>query len=427
MAVMELFHANIVYSKNQTELAVYTDSYLGVEDGKVAGIWEKLPAVYEGLPVTECGHGVLIPAFSDLHVHAPQYLNRGLNMDLLLADWLSQLTFPMEARFADPDFAKMVYGAFLDDMLANGTVHACIFGTIHRPACSWLLEEMNRRGMKGFVGKVNMDRSAQEDLLETPEESLRETEAFLEAYANNRFARPILTPRFAPTCTAELIGGLGRLGQKYGVGVQTHLVESRWEAEQARLLFPDCSCDTEIYEKAGLMDNGPVIGAHFIFPSEDDERIMQKHGGYVVHCPDATVNVIAGITPSGRLLDQGMKVTLGSDVSGGHHIGVYTQVARAVQYSKLKEFYEPGDNRTVSLAEAFYMATLQSGSLFGKVGSLAPGYDFDALLIDGLDDPARPLSPVQTLERFCYIGNSANIKARWLSGRLIEREQETGV
>ncbi len=427
MAVMELFHANIVFSKNQTELAVYPDSYLGVEDGKVAGIWEKLPAVYEGLPVTECGHGVLIPSFSDLHVHAPQYLNRGLNMDLLLSDWLSQLTFPMETRFADPDFAKMVYGAFLDDMLANGTMHASIFGTIHRPACSWLLEEMNQRGMKGFVGKVNMDRSAQEDLLETPEESLRETEAFLEAYAGCPHTRPILTPRFAPTCTAELISGLGKLGQKYGVGVQTHLVESRWEAEQARLLFPDCSCDTEIYEKAGLMDNGPVIGAHFIFPSEDDERIMQKYDGYVVHCPDATVNVIAGITPSGRLLDQGMKVTLGSDVSGGHHIGVYTQVARAVQYSKLKEFYEPGDNRTISLAEAFYMATLQSGSLFGKVGSLAPGYDFDALLIDGLDDPARPLTPVQTLERFCYIGNSANIKARWLSGRLVGREKETGV
>ena len=96
---MELFHANIVYSENLTRLAVHTDSYLGVEDGKVAGIWEKLPQMYEGLPVTECGNGVLIPAFSDLHVHAPQYLNRGLNMDLLLEDWLNQLTFPMEARF----------------------------------------------------------------------------------------------------------------------------------------------------------------------------------------------------------------------------------------------------------------------------------------------------------------------------------------
>ena len=416
---MELFHANIVYSKNQTELAVHNDSYLGVQGGKVAGIWEELPAEYEGLPVTECGSGVLIPAFSDLHVHAPQYLNRGLNMDLLLADWLSQLTFPMEARFADPDFAKAVYDAFVDDMIANGTMHACVFGTIHRQATSYLLEQMDRRGMKGYVGKVNMDCSAPENLLETPEESLHETEAFLEAYSRNRYTRPILTPRFAPTCSAKLIRGLGKLGRKYGAGLQTHLVESRWEAEQAKLLFPDCSCDTEIYENAGLLDNGPVIGAHFIFPSAEDEQIMLRHEGYIVHCPDATVNVIAGITPAGRLLDAGMKVTLGSDISGGHHIGVYTQIGRAVQLSKLREFYEPEDNCTLSFAEAFYMATRQSGTLFGKVGVLEPGYDFDALLIDGLDDAARPLSPAEIVERFCYIGNSANIKMRWLSGRRI--------
>ena len=416
---MEIFHANIVYSKTQTELAVYTDSYLGAENGKVAGIWKELPGQYSALPVTECGNGVLIPAFSDLHVHAPQYLNRGLNMDLLLEDWLAQLTFPMEARFADPDFAKAVYDAFVDDMIANGTMHACIFGTIHRPATSYLLEQMDRRGMKGFVGKVNMDRSAPDNLLETPEKSLRETEAFLEAYSSNKNTRPILTPRFAPTCSVELIQGLGKLGKKYSVGMQTHLVESRWEEEQARLLFPDCSCDTEIYEKAGLLDNGPVIGAHFIFPSGKDEQIMLKHEGYIVHCPDATVNVIAGITPAGRLLDAGAKVTLGSDVSGGHHIGVYTQIARAVQYSKLKEFYEPGDNRTLSFPEAFYLATRQSGSLFGRVGSLEPGYDFDALLIDGLDDGARHLTPEEIVERFCYIGNSSNIKTRWLNGHQI--------
>lgn len=416
---MQLFHANIVYSRNQTELAVHAGSYLGVKDGKVAGIWEELPQQYLGLPVTECGDGVLIPAFSDLHVHAPQYLNRGLNMDLLLADWLSQHTFPMEARFADPEFAKTVYDAFLDDMIANGTLHACVFGTIHLPASSCLLEEMDRRGMKGFVGKVNMDRSAPPDLLETPEQSLRETEQFLETYSANRNTRPILTPRFAPTCTQALISGLGKLGQKYGVGLQTHLVESRWEEEQARLLFPDCRCDTEIYEKAGLMENGPVIGAHFIFPSETDEQIMRRHGGYVVHCPDATVNVIAGITPAGRLLDQGMRVTLGSDISGGHHIGVYTQIGRAVQLSKLKEFYEPERSRTLSFAEAFYMATRQSGSLFGKVGALEPGYDFDALLIDVPGDAARPLTPEQTLERFCYIGNADNIKARWISGQKV--------
>ena len=416
---MKIIHADIVFSENREHLAVHPGSYIAVEKGIVKGIWTELPEEYKNAPLTDYGDGVLIPAFSDLHVHAPQYLNRGLDMDLLLADWLDKCTFPMEARFTDTEFAKMVYDAFIDDLLANGTMHACVYGTIHSEATAYLLERMDRKGIKGFVGKVNMDRCELADLREDTAKSIRDAEAFLEKYSGNRNTKPILTPRFAPSCSRELINGLGRLGKKYRVGMQTHLVESLWEAEQARLLFPECSCDTEIYERAGLMDNGPVIGGHFIFPSEDDIRIMRKYDCYAVQCPDATVSVIAGIMRTGDLLDKGMKIGLGSDISAGHHIGVYTQAARSIQLSKLKNFYEPEGNRKISFPEAFWIATKQSGQLFGGTGSLEPGSIFDALVIDGLSDAARKLSPVQTVERFCYIGTKENIKARYLNGEAI--------
>ena len=203
------------------------------------------------------------------------------------------------------------------------------------------------------------------------------------------------------------------------MGVQTHLVESHWEAETARALFPERSCDTEIYERAGLMDNGPVVGAHFIFPTEVDTQILLRHGGYAVHCPDATVSIIAGIMETGALLDRGVRIALGSDISGGHHVGVYRQAGRAVQLSKLKQFYEPAGNRKLSFPEAFFMATRQGGALFGKVGAFEPGYAFDALIIDGLHDEARALTPEQAVERFCYIGTPANIRARYLDGERI--------
>ena len=417
---MKLIHADIVYSEDRTHLAVHPDSYIAVEEGIVKGVWTEIPEEYRNVPLTDYGNAVLIPAFSDLHVHAPQYLNRGLEMDLLLADWLDKCTFPLEAKYADPEFAKLVYDAFVDDMIANGTMHACVYGTIHTEATSYLIERMDRRGIKGFVGKVNMDRNAPDDLLEDPEGSVRRTEELLEKYSGNRNTRPILTPRFAPTCTRELSNDLGRLGRKYSVGMQTHLVESIWEAEQARILFPECTCDTEIYERAGLMDNGPVIGGHFIFPSEEDIHIMQKYDSYAVQCPDATVSVIAGIMQTGALLDRGMKIGLGSDISAGHPIGVYTQAARAVQLSKLKQFYEPEGNRKITFPEAFWMATKQSGPLFGGTGSLEPGSVFDALVIDGLSDAARQLTPEQTVERFCYIGTKENIKVRYMNGETIE-------
>lgn len=416
---MELYHGSIVYPKSERELAEHTDSYLAVENGAVEGIYPVLPERLRGAPVVELGADVLIPAFSDLHVHAPQYPQRGLAMDELLQDWLELHTFPLEARFADPDYARAVYDAFLRDLIAHGTLHAAVYGTIHREATAYLLERMEALGLRGFVGKVNMDTDSPPALCESTAESLRETERFLECYGDNRLARPILTPRFAPTCSRELLEGLGRLAAKYAVGVQTHVVESRWEAAEARRRFPDCSCDTEIYERAGLLQNGPIIAGHFIFPSEEDIRILKQHGGFAVQCPDATISVIAGIMQTGALADRGIRIGLGSDLAAGHSPGIYSQAGRAVQLSKLKTFYEPEGNRVLSFAEAFYMATKGGGALFGKVGSLEPGYAFDALVIGGVEDDFQRLRPAQIVERFCYLGETRHIHARYLAGKRI--------
>ena len=416
---MNLYHGNIVYSKSANELAVYEDSYIAVEDGIVEGIYEVLPEAMRGLPAEDFGEGVIIPAFSDLHVHAPQYPQRGLAMDLLLYDWLNSYTFPLEARYADPEFAHAVYDAFTDDLIANGTFHACIFGTIHSEATGYLLEVLEKKGISAYVGKVNMDKASPEYLCETAEGSLLETEAFLEKYAGYRTARPILTPRFAPTCSGELLKGLGFLGRKYGTGVQTHIVESKWEAGQALSDFPDATSDMNIYERAGLLENGPVIAAHFIFPSEEDIRILNKYNGYAVQCPDATVNVIAGIMRNSALARQGVNLALGSDIAGGHSLGIYNQAAKAVQLSKLKWFYEPEGNDPIGFAEAFYMATRKGGEIFGKVGCFEKGYRFDALVIDGLSDPFLKLTPGQIVERFCYAGTKEHLAGRFLNGEKI--------
>ena len=416
---MQIYHANIVYSAGRDKLSVRENSYIGVENGIVEGIWEQLPEKYAGAPLTDCGNSVIIPAFSDLHVHAPQYPQRGLGMDLLLADWLNTYTFPQEARYADPEYAAAVYGAFLKSLMENGTFHACVYGTIHREATSGLLERMEELKLRAYVGKVNMDIQSPAYLSETAEESLRETEIFLEKYAGNRYAKPIITPRFAPTCSFGLLKGLGKLGKKYQVGMQTHLVESRWEAAESVRLNPDCTCDTQIYEKAGLLENGPVIAAHFIFPGEDDIRILKQCGGYAVQCPDATVNVIAGIMQTAALADEGVSLALGSDIAGGHLPGIYTQAARSVQLSKLKAFYEPEGNRSIPFENAFYMATKEGGALFGKVGSLEPGYDFDALIIRDFSDPFRAIRPEETVERFCYTGNPSDILAGFIRGEAV--------
>lgn len=416
---MDVYHGHIVYSKNKDELVELSNAYIVVDNGVIQNIYQELPQEYKNIKVTDFGNSVIIPAFSDLHVHAPQYPNRGVAMDKLLSDWLNEYTFPLEAKYKDEEFAKKVYSAFINDLIKHGTLHAVVFGTIHNPATDFLIGELENKGIQSYVGKVNMDKDSPSNLIETTEQSLKDTEAFIKKHINNKYAKAILTPRFAPTCSFELLKELGELAKQYNIPTQTHIVESLWEKEEAKKCFDNCRCDMQIYDEAGLLKVKPFIAAHFIFPSDEDIKLLKDNGGYAVQCPDATTNVIAGIMQTGKLLDTGINLAIGSDISAGSYLGIYRQVASVVRLSKIKSFYEP-ENRVVSFSEAFYMATKSGGAIFDKVGTLEPGYYFDALVIDGLEDSFMKLSPSQIVERFCYNGETDNIKLRFLRGKKIE-------
>ena len=415
---MEIYRGNIVYSKSSKELVSIVHGYIIVSNGVIQDVFKELPKEYKDYKITDFGNAVIIPAFNDLHVHAPQYPNRGIAMDKLLSDWLNEYTFPLESKYKDEEFAKKVYSAFVDDLIKHGTLHASIYATIHNRATDYLISCLESKGIQAYVGKVNMDKDSPDILIEDTKQSLIDTETFIKKHINNKYAKPILTPRFAPTCSFELLKGLGELANKYHVGCQTHIVESLWEKEEAKKCFKDCRCDMQIYEEAGLLKNKPFIAGHFIFPSEEDINLLKKSDGFAIQCPDATTNVIAGIMQTGKLLDEGINLGIGSDISAGSYLGIYRQVASVVRLSKLKAFYEP-DNRTINFNEAFYMATLGSGKLFDKVGSLEKGYYFDALVIDDLEDDFMKLEPAQIVERFCYSGDVNNIKHRFLRGEEI--------
>ena len=415
---MKIYRGNIVYSLSIKELVELPRGYIVVNDGKVVGTYQNLPEEYKDLEIIDYGECLIIPSFTDLHVHAPQYPNRGIAMDLLLSDWLNEYTFKLEAKYKDQEFARKVYTAFVDDLIKHGTMHASIFATIHNEATDILIDCLEEKGIPSFVGKVNMDKDSPSFLVETTEESLKDTERFFKKHQGNKYAKPILTPRFAPTCSFELLKKLGELADKYKVGTQTHIVESLWEKEEAKKCFEGCRCDMQIYKDAGLLKHKPFIAAHFIYPSEEDIALLKECDGYAVTCPDATTNVIAGIMQTGKLMDLGMNLAIGSDISAGSYMGIYRQIASAVRLSKIKNLYE-NDNRVITAKEAFYVATKGSGSLFGKVGSFEEGYDFDALVIDGLQDDFRNISPAELMERFCYSGDVSNIKKRFLRGKEI--------
>ena len=416
---VSIYRGTVVYAAEKERLAAFSGANIVVEDGFVKNVLKQVPEEYAGLTVKDFGDALIIPAFSDLHIHASQYAQRGVGMDKLLFEWLRDYTFPQEAKFADCRYAEKVYDALVKDLIRHGTFHASIFTTIHTEASDILFRKLAERGLYAYTGKVNMDCNAPDYLCEMTAESLRDTERFLLEHQGYATVKPILTPRFAPTCSEKLIKGLGKLAKKYACGVQTHLVESIAEAAWTKELFPDYSCETAIYEQAGLLDYGPSIFAHVIFPAREDITILRKSRSVSVHCPDATANITAGIMPAAALLKAELPVAVGTDIGAGPNPAVYRQIARAVQLSKLKAFFEPEGNEPISFAEAFYMATKAGGSIFDRVGSLEPGYRFNALVLDGLADDFSEMTPEEQLERFCYAGDDRNIIARYLDGREI--------
>ena len=153
---VQIYHGDIIYSKSKTEFSVNSDSYLVVKEEKVEGIYPVIPEEYKEVPVTDYGRNLIIPAFSDLHIHASQFVQRGVGMDCLLFDWLNTYTFPQESNFKDPEYAKLIYDQVVQELLRHGTMHASLFTTIHYDASDYLFRAFEKHGMYGYIGKVNM-------------------------------------------------------------------------------------------------------------------------------------------------------------------------------------------------------------------------------------------------------------------------------
>ena len=123
---------NFLYTPSRHELTIRENQYAHIENGVVTGFMTDLPETTGPETVVDYSQDIIIPAFVDLHIHAPQYINRGLGFDEELLPWLEHYTFPAEGKFADPVFARRVYTAFLKRLQAEGTLCFSAFATIHK-------------------------------------------------------------------------------------------------------------------------------------------------------------------------------------------------------------------------------------------------------------------------------------------------------
>lgn len=454
----QLFLGQIVHSKSFDELEAIADGFLAVENGRISAIGERsaLPKhLNETLPVTQLSPTQFImPGFIDCHIHAPQYPNSGLGLDMPLLEWLNTYTFPMEHNFRDEKFAEKVYAAVIRRTLSCGTTLAAYYATNHKNSSFILAHEAVRQGQRALVGKVSSNCSSPDFYVETTETSLQDNAEFIERVLRlqSPLVRPIVTPRFAISCNPELMLGLAQLAAKHDLHIQSHISENLNEIAYVKELY-NAKNYASVYENVNLLTQKCVL-AHGVHLEDEELQILKKNGTAIAHCPTSNTSLGSGLCDVQRLMAANVKVGLGTDVSGGYSASMLTAIRDAMSVSHHLNFFKKqniigcgqfanpeaehnANYRPLSYKNALYLATLggaQALALDMTVGNFAVGKDFDALLVDVGVQPLD-VFPIPTeggsvrdsvqellklVQKFVYVGDDRNISKVFVAGKQVK-------
>lgn len=445
-----VFHGPLIHSKGPNELELLENATLVIDGtGRIVALKKSpddgspTPDVPEGAQVHHLAPGeFLIPGFVDTHNHAPQWPMRGMGQGLHILDWLDQVTFPFEARFADADYARKTYKQTVADFLRQGITTASYYSSRHSEATRILADTCLEQGQRAFIGKCNMDRSAPEYICEkSADESLQETRDCISHIRglpgcgdpNNALVKPVLTPRFAICCTPELLSGLGEMmKQDPDLAMQTHFNEAQQEIDATRQLFPDLAAKSEadLYESFGLLGPRSILAHCTIMTDYDKERLKALECG-VAHCPIANMTVGGGfmVAPVRDFLRRGIKVGLGTDSGGGWASQMLAVIRQAMIASNAREVMSEGKDKGLSLEEVFYLATLGGAQVLcldGQIGSFEVGKQFDASWVSttkGIESAMAPREDGDSLrtifEKFVMTGDDRNMAHVYVRGRRV--------
>ncbi|WP_219912616.1 amidohydrolase family protein [Bombilactobacillus bombi] len=377
---------------------------------------------------------LLLPGFIDLHIHAPQWPNAGVALDLPLEDWLNVYTFPLESKFQSSDFAKKVYEDLVQELLAQGTTTALYFGSVHNAGNLELVKACLKYQQRGFVGKVVMDNPQQTPANyrdESAAQALTDTKTFINSvYELNKKARiavtPVITPRFLPSCTSEALAGLGRLARQYNLPIQSHCSESDWENGYALQQYHQR--DAAVLDHFGLLTDKAVM-AHGTLLNEADLDLFHRQEVSLAHCPISNVYFGNAILPAKQILERNNKIGLGTDISGGFSPSIYQNIRQAIisshqRYEGVDAQLDPQTRGTkapmLTMQNAFYMATIGGAlSLHVPTGQIKAGCYADLQIVHQNWKTFQTETPQLRFEKLLYQTDKANIDQVLVQGKIV--------
>lgn len=440
------FHAPVL-----GEIDVLTDMLIAVDDeGSIRSVLKpadegydvaKQAAIASGTLETLPEGSYLLPGFVDCHVHAPQYPQLGGALDVPLEVWLQKYTFPLEARYADLAFAKRAYGLLVEDLIANGTTTTLYFATVHQDATRALVDTCLEKGQRALIGKIAMDNAEscpdyyRDASVDAALEGTRALIDYVRMHPDNAagLVKPVVTPRFIPSCTDATLEGLGAIAGECGCHVQTHCSESDWE--HGYVLSRHGMTDTESLDRFGLLGRHTMLAHSNLLTASDMERIRMREAA-VAHCPLSNAYFAGAVFPLRAALEKGLHVGLGTDISGGPSASMLENCRAAVTVSRLLETgVDPavdaatrasGQPARIDFRHAFHVATAGGAKALDlPVGQFSLGYRFDAIVVDTRAKAGSMCLWDEfdrgdgILQKIVFTASKANIAAVWVDGKLV--------
>nr|XP_033334241.1 guanine deaminase [Megalopta genalis]XP_033334242.1 guanine deaminase [Megalopta genalis] len=370
----------------------------------------------------------LVPGFIDCHTHAVQLPNLGIGYDKQLLDWLDTYTFPLERKYKDEIFSDKVFDAVVKHTISQGTTTACYFASLYANASLILGRKVATIGQRALIGKISMNDKRDDGYYETTKESIANQNKFIDDIngLNSPLVKPIITPRFALSCDMTLLKELGKLAKEKNLHIQSHLSENIDEIIAVGNKFPECSSYADVYDVAGLLTNKTVM-AHGVHLTDNEIALLKQRDTAVIHCASSNTCLRSGLCDVQKLKKNGIKIGLGTDVSGGSSCSMLDAMRSALQVSTHLSFVKT-DYKALNFKDVFYLATLGGATALAmgdKIGNFAVGKEFDALVIDinvkdtYLND-LREYTLEEKLEKLIYSGDDRNIAGVYVSGRKLK-------
>ncbi|OCK73284.1 guanine deaminase [Lepidopterella palustris CBS 459.81] len=441
-----------VHSQSLAELEICTQGAIGVDEkGTIAFVERDVTeaiavAKHEGWESAELvrvqDNGFFFPGFIDTHIHASQYPNTGIFGKSTLLDWLNTYTFPLESSLHALSRARQVYSRVVSRTLSHGTTTAAYYATVHVASTNLLADICLAKGQRAFVGRVCMNTLSPDYYRDASvEDAVRDSRASIDYIRKidpgAELVAPIITPRFAPSCTAECLSALGELHRETGVHCQTHISENKPEIALVKELFPERKSYADVYDAAGLLTPKMIL-AHAVHLTGDEVELIKERGAKISHCPASNTALTSGCARVRELIESGIAVGLGTDVSGGFSPSVLEMARQAIWVSRFVAMND-GDQAKLSTEEVLYLATRGGAKVVGlenKIGGFEVGMDWDAQMIglgavsESGEAASESEDPVDVwgweswddrVAKWVYNGDDRSTVAVWVKGRLVHQ------